>query len=298
MGEQMLLQKLTANQYCVQMIDAFEGPQYCHIVMEQCTCSLLEAFLKSTKNGHVVTEEELAHAFQCMLCGVHHLHSCGIVHRDIKPDNLLLAGGRSLSTRPVVKVCDLGLAAKLPAKSMLTDVCGTEQYMAPEMLKADGYSSEVDLWSCGVTAYLLLLGDFPYRKPDVGPKQKAILDAMRPTTHKGSEVRLPKGIGSASFKARNGFEQPSVPAIKFLTSLLKRDPMIRASCKSALCSEYIRKSMQPTQATSLGPTSDGLLVKCEQVPHDSAVSADESTDCESSDSVVAMPPRCYEIVSL
>jgi len=164
--ETELMQHVTAHEHCLLIFDAFEGPQYCHIVMEHCTCTILESYIKSVKGGCVVTEQDLGHAFQCMLSGVQHLHRCGIVHRDIKPDNLLLSKYYSLTQRPVVKVCDLGLSAKLPASGRLTEFCGTEPYMAPEiLLRKESYSSQVDLWSAGVTAYALLLGDFPYSFP-------------------------------------------------------------------------------------------------------------------------------------
>merc|ERR550514_1237430 len=130
--------------------------------MEKASCSVQEAFLKSSKNGNV-NEHDLAHIFKCMLLGVQHLHECGVVHRDIKPANLLLVAGDSLSNRPVVKVCDLGLATKLPTRGGLTEVCGTAPYMAPELLKKqNAYQTSVDFWSAGVTAYLMLLGGFPY----------------------------------------------------------------------------------------------------------------------------------------
>lgn len=307
--EKKLMQKITTNEHCVQMLDAFEGPQYCHIVLELCRCTIFEAFIKSAKCGEVLTEKDLAHAFKCMLCGVQHLHSCGIVHRDVKPENLLLSQSDSLSRRPVVKLCDLGLAAQLPKSGKLTEICGTELYMAPEMLlKTDGYSSEVDLWACGVTAYLMLLGNYPYVDSESEPKKKEFLELPpRPSIQKRCARQKRFGYNWPNFRAHDGFAQPSAAAIRFLRMLLEREPIVRASCQLALSSEYIRSSMVPipAQQTSSGPchSTASVALKLEAAPKPSPLegdhvqeSADESTDCESKDSASRQKtsPRCLQ----
>jgi len=228
-------------------------------------------------------------------------HHCGVVHRDIKPANLLLAAGADLADRPLVKVCDLGLGTKLPARGGLTEVCGTAPYMAPEMLiKKSAYHCEVDLWSCGVTAYLMLLGGFPYQCPKGNTK----------TT---KEV-IAEGKEKPSFKAHKGFAQPSDAAISFLRSLSNREPQLRAGCARALSSEYITSVMKPSllELPCFGPTLSiahdttkdepaaetpalrDLPVKSQE-PYSSS---DESTTCgsgeekgESSDSIDSCEPR-------
>jgi len=289
-NESKCLQQVSANQYCIQMLDAFEGSHYCHIVMEKGGCSVQEAFLKSAKGTTLVTEQDLAHIFKCMLSGVQHLHECGVVHRDIKPANLLLAHGNSLSDRPLVKVCDLGLAAKLPARGGLKEVCGTAPYMAPEMLqKKQPYHTEVDLWSCGVTAYLMLMGCFPYTCSSGDPQQM--------------KAAIREGKQRPGFKANKGFPQPSTAAIKFVESLLSREPLIRATSFRALGSDFIKSSMKPALSSqpSFGPTlsiaHDTTKVEppaeVEGTPADDedGVSTDESTHCGSSDDETRLAPR-------
>jgi len=269
---------VTPNEHCVRMLDSFEDIRFCHIVMEKASCSVQEAFLKSSKSC-LVSEQDLAHIFKCMLLGVQHLHACGVVHRDIKPANLLLADGDSLSNRPLVKVCDLGLGTKLPARGKLTEICGTAPYMAPEMLKKRKYNTSVDLWSCGVTAYLMLLGGFPYPCPrgDTQQMKTAIMEGkVRPT-----------------FQAHKGFPQPSDEAVGFLNSLLTRDPELRAGCARALSSKYISSSAQPASMTlpSFGKTLSVAhdTTKDEPAPetplvkdsYEEDLSSDESTTCGS-----------------
>jgi p90 ribosomal S6 kinase len=241
-NECKLMEMVTPNEHCVAMVDSFENHGFCHIVMEKASCSVQEAFLKSSKSGVVVNEQDLAHIFKCMLLGVQHLHACGVVHRDIKPANLLLVDGDSLSDRPLVKVCDLGLGTKLPSRGGLTEICGTAPYMAPEMLKKQKYHTAVDLWSCGVTAYLMLLGGFPY--PCIGNNTKQM------------KATIMEGKVAPTFKAHPSFPQPSDAAVVFLKSLLVRDPGMRSECARALNSKYISTSTQPASLSlpSFGPT--------------------------------------------
>lgn len=278
-NECKLMAMVTPNEHCVAMIDSFENHRFCHIVMEKASCSVQEAFLKSSKSGVVVNEQDLAHVFKCMLVGVQHLHACGIVHRDIKPANLLLADGDSLSDRPLVKVCDLGLATKLPSRGGLTEICGTAPYMAPEMLKKQKYHTSVDLWSCGVTAYLMLLGGFPY-PPCIGNDTKQMKTA------------IVEGKVAITFKAHSSFPQPSDAAIAFLKSLLIRDPELRAGCARALNSKYISSCAQPASLSlpSFGPTlsiahdttKDEPKAETPMVRQREELSSDDSTTCGAS----------------
>jgi serine/threonine protein kinase len=247
-GEVQLLRSVTPSEYCVQMLDSFESRKFCHIVMEKCGMSVQQAVIRY--NSREVNELDLAHLFKCMLTAVQHLHECGIVHRDIKPANLLLAEGSSpsLSSRPLVKICDLGLASKLPARGGLTEICGTAPYMAPEMLlasrKKKPYDQAVDIWSCGVTAYLMLLGSYPYKDKCNDPV--AVKEAIR------------EGKTRPMFESRPGFAQPSQAAIHMIGSLLRREPELRPDAVRALNSEYIKQLSGPAQAPlslpSFGPT--------------------------------------------
>lgn len=246
-GECKLLSMVTANEYTVHMLDSFESRSFCHIVMEKCGISIQEAFIKCEARN--VNELDLAHLFKCMLKGVRHLHECGIVHRDIKPANLLLAAGSSsnLSSRPLVKICDLGLAATLPAKGGLTEVCGTAPYMAPEMLiPKKTYNEGADIWSCGVTAYLMLFGKYPYKD----------------RCYNSAEVKecIREGKTLPTFRTCRGLPQPSETATKFVASLLQREPDLRPDASRALKAPYI-KQLDPrlslpssSSLPSFGPT--------------------------------------------
>eukprot|EP00746_Dinoflagellata_sp_MGD_P166433 gnl/MRDRNA2_/MRDRNA2_96300_c0_seq1.p1 gnl/MRDRNA2_/MRDRNA2_96300_c0~~gnl/MRDRNA2_/MRDRNA2_96300_c0_seq1.p1 ORF type:complete len:400 (-),score=56.66 gnl/MRDRNA2_/MRDRNA2_96300_c0_seq1:54-1253(-) len=328
--EVKLMQEVDAHDNCVQMLDAFEGPRYCHIVMELCGSTVLQALLHSAKCEREVTERDLACVFKGMLSGVQHLHKCCIVHRDIKPDNILLTSGNHLSSTSSVKICDLGLAAKLdPLRGGVRGMCGTVQYMAPEMLFKDAaYYCEVDLWSCGVTAYLMLLGEFPYEySENTKSKPVEIRDIfVKPCDNKGVALVSTcnnkfKVTKFPTYRASNGFPQPSAAALKFLRSLLIRDPLARSSTRAMLCSEFIRQGMRETSELqpSLGPTltsaheasKSPAILELAPAPVTSIMmeelkqSANESTDCGSialdnsdDEPQVAGASRCSTFISL
>jgi len=107
----------------------------------------------------------LARLFRDILLGIAHVHSLNIVHRDIKPCNILF-GGKDGET---VKLCDFGMAEELPASGGFTAHCGTAPHMSPEVVSMKSYAFKTDVWSTGVTAYMLLYGVFPYMPKDKAP---------------------------------------------------------------------------------------------------------------------------------
>ena len=94
-----------------------------------------------------------------VISAVGYLHKHDIVHRDCKLENFLISYKiRESKTRvaksPIVKLTDFGFAA-IAAENTLDDTIGTPAYVAPEILKHEKYGKPVDIWSCGVIAFVL-----------------------------------------------------------------------------------------------------------------------------------------------
>ncbi|KAJ3275642.1 hypothetical protein HDV01_007645 [Terramyces sp. JEL0728] len=132
----------------------FEGKIY--LVMELVTGG--ELFDLIVGRG-CFQEKETAEFVKKILLAINYLHDNGIVHRDLKPENLLLS---EKSNRAEIKISDFGLSKIFNEVEVMKTACGTPGYVAPEVLKRQGYGNQVDLWSLGVITYILLCGYPPF----------------------------------------------------------------------------------------------------------------------------------------
>jgi len=135
--------------------EVFESSSKLYLVMELVTGG--ELFNKIVEIG-AYSEQIAKDLVRQIIQGVKYLHSLNIAHRDLKPTNLLL---KSNDTNEI-KIADFGLSKILGPDSMMQTACGTPIYVAPEVLKGEGYDKEVDLWSVGVIMYILLCGFPPF----------------------------------------------------------------------------------------------------------------------------------------
>jgi len=103
------------------------------------------------------TEKDAAEITRQLCEALQYLHARGIVHRDLKLENLLLKKKGDLE----IKLADFGLS-KLYSGQALQTACGTPFYVAPDVLLGSGYGPEVDMWSVGVLLYVLLSGRLPF----------------------------------------------------------------------------------------------------------------------------------------
>ena len=138
----------------VKMIEFFENPHYFQLVMEKhgFGMDLFEFIEKS--NG--VLEPLGAYIFKQVASAVHYLHTNGIIHRDIKDENIVI------DDRFHVKLIDFGSAAQLSGQ-LYSNFCGTFEYCSPEVLKGSPYRGpELEIWAMGVTLYVLVFGRSPF----------------------------------------------------------------------------------------------------------------------------------------
>lgn len=109
------------------------------------------------KRRKTITEPETRFYMRDILSGVQYLHDRRIIHRDLKLGNLFL------DNELHVKIGDFGLAAQIEYEGeRKKTLCGTPNYIAPEILNKKGHSFEVDIWSIGCIMYTLLIGRPPF----------------------------------------------------------------------------------------------------------------------------------------
>ena len=124
-------------------------------------------------NHQTYTEEEARYYVQSLLRAVHAIHEIKVVHRDLKPENLLVKPAADNTAG--VKLADLGFATIAETDACLTAGCGTMHYVAPEIVRNKPYGRPVDMWSCGVIAYIML-GGYP---PFYGNTKKELVEKIK-----------------------------------------------------------------------------------------------------------------------
>jgi len=153
-ANEIKLLELCHSNNIVSHIKSFMVKKTIWTVMEYCDGGNLKSLLKVKIN-----ESQMAYVCQSILRGMQVLHSYQIVHRDIKSENVLL------NLNGTVKIADLGLSTKVSEgpKSKFT-IAGSRYWMAPEILRGEGYGIPVDIWSLGCVIIEMMYGIPPYYK--------------------------------------------------------------------------------------------------------------------------------------
>lgn len=213
--EVKILRALNGHSNLVKFYDAFEDQENVYIVMELCEGGELLDMILS--RGGKYSEDDAKAVMVQILNVVAFCHLQGVVHRDLKPENFLYTTKDESSE---LKAIDFGLSDFVRPDERLNDIVGSAYYVAPEVLHRS-YSTEADVWSIGVIAYILLCGSRPFW------------------------ARTESGIFRAVLKADPGFDEGPWPSLSseakdFVKRLLNKDPRKRISAAQALSHPWIR----------------------------------------------------------
>ncbi|CAD2222068.1 serine/threonine kinase [Angomonas deanei] len=161
---EIAVMKMLRQPNIIELHEVMQTSNHIYLVLELVTGG--ELFEKIAKQKRF-TEDVARNYFHQLIAGVHYCHRQGIAHRDLKPENLLLDGNDTL------KISDFGLSNLQRSNgqgggTMLQTVCGTPNYVAPEVLKEQGYDGLMaDVWSCGVVLFVMLAGYLPFDDENV-----------------------------------------------------------------------------------------------------------------------------------
>uniref|UniRef100_A0A4W4EBX4 Serine/threonine-protein kinase PLK n=1 Tax=Electrophorus electricus TaxID=8005 RepID=A0A4W4EBX4_ELEEL len=208
------LHKTLQHKHVVKFSHHFEDQDNIYIFLELCSRKSLAHIWKAR---HTLTDPEVRYYLRQIISGLKYLHSKGILHRDLKLGNFFVNENMEL------RLGDFGLAAKLETvEQRKKTICGTPNYLAPEVLNRQGHGTESDVWSLGCVMYTLLCGNPPFETLDLKETYKCI-----------KEVRysLPPSLSPA--------------AQKLISAVLQKNPSDRLTLDQILAHEYFSKGFTP-----------------------------------------------------
>jgi len=217
-NEIAVLKKISSgHKNIVTLHDYFETSHNLYLCFDLCTGG--ELFDSICAKGHYY-EADAAALIRTIFQAVKYIHDSGIVHRDLKPENLLF---RSKTPDADIMIADFGLSRVMETDklSLLTEICGTPGYMAPEIFKKTGHSKPVDVWAMGVITYFLLAGYTPFDRDTQQQEMEAII------------------AGDYAFEPVEYWSNVSDTARSFVTECLTIDPASRPTAEQALAHKWL-----------------------------------------------------------
>ena len=166
--ETNLMRKLRHNSI-TKILETFESEKYIFIIMEYISGGTLQSFIKKRRK---LNEKTAKIFYKQIIESIKYIHSKNIVHRDIKLENILIDLNNN------IKICDFGVGIMINQNTILYDQCGTPVYMAPEIIRNKGYFGfPVDIWSSGISLYIMLSGNVPFNRGKLNDLQYEILNS-------------------------------------------------------------------------------------------------------------------------
>lgn len=213
LNEVRILQKL--RHPCVIMLeDVHTTDESLFMVLEYAGGGELTKRLSVVKR---MSSEEAKFTFYQLFLAVDYMHSQGITHRDLKPDNILFSSEGEDGQR-LVKIADFGLSKFVDCMTALKTACGTPLYVAPEIIETNAhgtYTHQVDIWSLGVMLFQCLSGKLPFDVTGCLPLHEQI-------------------VRCAYSMRCSVWQKVSCNAVNLIKKMLVRDPVKRISVKEIL----------------------------------------------------------------
>ena len=235
MSTEIEIMKRIRHRHIVSMHELFETPSCLWMILELVNGGDLRNFLGKAEH---YTEAIAARHFKQILRGVHYLHSNGVVHRDLKLQNVLLTAGTSSCD---LKIADFGLSAlvrindngydaeesgKRKEYNHLNEMWGTREYFAPEVIDR-AYGPQADVWALGCILYEIFSGTAAFPISDYNDKN------ARAEQHR--QIKIGKFVRMEG----EAWDAVSSEAKDLVLKLLVVDPTVRYSATEALMHPWI-----------------------------------------------------------
>uniref|UniRef100_A0A8C8HI51 non-specific serine/threonine protein kinase n=1 Tax=Oncorhynchus tshawytscha TaxID=74940 RepID=A0A8C8HI51_ONCTS len=223
----------------ITLKDVYDDGKYVYLVMELMRGGeLLDRILHQKS----FSERETSAVLCTITKTVEYLHSQGVVHRDLKPSNILYVD--ETGDPESIRICDFGFAKQLRAENgLLMTPCYTANFVAPEVLKKQGYDAACDIWSLGILLYTMLAGFTPFAN---GPND--------------TPEEILARIGSGKYALIGGnWDTVSDAAKDIVTKMLHVDPHQRLTAPQVLRHQWIVNREQLSQSQLI--RQDVQLVK-------------------------------------
>lgn len=216
MTQEVHIHRSLSHPHVVQLYNFFEDADNVYITLELCA---RRSLMELHKRRRSVTEPEARYFTHQVCLAVDYLHDNKVIHRDLKLGNLFLNGELQ------VKIGDFGLATTVDMEGeRKRTLCGTPNYIAPEVLDKKGHSFEVDIWAIGCILYTLLFGRPPFETKSLKETYNRI---------KMNQYRLPSNA--------------SQTVTHLIQNLLAADPAKRPNVKQVLAHDFFCSGFMPTR---------------------------------------------------
>jgi 5'-AMP-activated protein kinase catalytic alpha subunit len=210
--------KSLAHPNIIKLVSLYETSESFCVFMELCEEGTLEELIVKKKS---LPENLAQKIFKQIISALEYCHLKGFAHRDLKPSNILI------HSLPEIRVSDFGVSGTISGSGLMSTICGTIYYSAPECMDGQYNGPAADMWSCGIVLYSMLKGNIPWRSRMQG-------DLI---------AEMEKGV-------------PEIPGVSYeVNQLIKRlsniDPMLRPSASEVLRDPWF--SINPSNTKVITP---------------------------------------------
>ena len=155
LNEKNIMLKIN-HPFVVKLVKTLKNKDNLFFLIEYIDGISLKSYLDKKRKNELKNIQETTFYGGILLTTINFLHNKKILHRDIKPDNLMI------NKNGYLKIIDFGISKELKDKDITFTICGTPHYLAPEVIMGKGYSYSSDYWSVGITMFEIFYGYVPF----------------------------------------------------------------------------------------------------------------------------------------